>query len=121
MTNTVMRERWIRALRSGEYTQGEGSLKAYNFGGSEYEFCCLGVLCDLVDSTKWDREATTGNIVFEGKADYPPTSILEMVGLTLEDAQLLATFNDSDGYDFEDIARYLEDGTRIPSDEDEDY
>ena len=41
-------EQWIAALRSGGYAQGKGALRRGN------KFCCLGVLCDLVDPTKWE-------------------------------------------------------------------
>lgn len=39
--NQEIKDRWIAALRSGEYEQGRGYLK------SDGKFCCLGVLCDL--------------------------------------------------------------------------
>ena len=38
---------WIQKLKSGEYKQGKYYLRC----GDEY--CCLGVLCDLFDSSKW--------------------------------------------------------------------
>ena len=34
-------EKWVAALRSGEYAQAKGALRAYN------SYCCLGVACDL--------------------------------------------------------------------------
>jgi hypothetical protein len=34
-------EKWVKALRSGDYKQGRGSLKGRG------RYCCLGVLCDL--------------------------------------------------------------------------
>lgn len=42
---------WIAALRSGDYAQGEGSLR---YGG---DYCCLGVLCDLKksDTSYWQN------------------------------------------------------------------
>ena len=39
--NTQVKEKWLNALRSGEYSQETGRLRTN--GG----FCCLGVLCDL--------------------------------------------------------------------------
>ena len=39
--NSQVKEKWIAALRSGEYQQGINSLR------SNQGFCCLGVLCDL--------------------------------------------------------------------------
>jgi len=39
--NKQIKKKWIKALRSGKYEQGEERLKTGN------SFCCLGVLCDL--------------------------------------------------------------------------
>ena len=39
-------ERWCRALESGEYKQGKGYLCEETDVGPE--FCCLGVLCDVM-------------------------------------------------------------------------
>lgn len=38
-----IKKRWVEALRSGEYSQGKGALRAQ----SADSYCCLGVLCDL--------------------------------------------------------------------------
>lgn len=35
--------RWVDALRSGEYKQGNGALCIYNPRADEFRFCCLGV------------------------------------------------------------------------------
>lgn len=40
---------WIAALRSGKYTQARETLRIN--GG----FCCLGVLCDVIDPTGWKQ------------------------------------------------------------------
>ena len=39
--NSQIKQKWIDALRSGEYTQAQSKL--YSGDG----FCCLGVLCDI--------------------------------------------------------------------------
>jgi hypothetical protein len=39
--NPAIRDRWVKALTSGDYKQGSGALRRGD------EFCCLGVLCDL--------------------------------------------------------------------------
>jgi len=36
-----IKEKWVEALRSGEYSQTTGVLR------DDIGFCCLGVLCDL--------------------------------------------------------------------------
>ena len=40
-------ERWVKALRSGEYKQGTDGLRIPAPGGS-YSYCCLGVLCHIL-------------------------------------------------------------------------
>ncbi len=45
-----LKAQWIAALRSGEYRQGEGKLRD---GGN---YCCLGVLCDIVDPGAWEDD-----------------------------------------------------------------
>lgn len=42
-----LKENWIKALRSGKYTQTSNHLRV-NDG-----YCCLGVLCDVLDPKKW--------------------------------------------------------------------
>jgi hypothetical protein len=43
----AFRRKWVAALRSGKYKQGDGFLR------SEKGFCCLGVACDLAAPEKW--------------------------------------------------------------------
>lgn len=42
-----IKDRWVTALRSGDYPQGTGHLQTIDKHGSR--FCCLGVLCDLAE------------------------------------------------------------------------
>jgi hypothetical protein len=51
MDNTL-KQRWVSALRSGKYEQGRGMLRHKNDNGLDC-FCCLGVLCDIYDSSRW--------------------------------------------------------------------
>src|SRR6056297_2776684 len=41
-------QKWIDALRSGKYEQNISALRS-----NDNKFCCLGVLCDIYDPTKW--------------------------------------------------------------------
>jgi len=56
-----IKEKWLNALRSGEYLQGKDSLQP-----APNSFCCLGVLCDIaikekaIDNAQW-IEADEGN------------------------------------------------------------
>lgn len=45
--NNNLKNQWVSALRSGEYQQGSNCLRLNN------NFCCLGVLLDIIDNAKW--------------------------------------------------------------------
>lgn len=101
--------RWIVALESGMYKQGKEQLRKRN------RFCCLGVLCDITDSSKWDNDHYGEN------STYLPVSLSEQVALKwtgdrLDDRDFeiggtegtLAKVNDS-GATFRGIAAALRD------------
>lgn len=58
-------QKWVKALRSGKYKQGEGELRNNN------HFCCLGVLCDISKAGRWledpDNFGSFTYIVGKGK------------------------------------------------------
>lgn len=43
-----LKQRWVSALRSGKYHQGHGCLRDI-----DNNYCCLGVLADLIDPEAW--------------------------------------------------------------------
>jgi hypothetical protein len=45
-------DRWLTALRSGDYAQVDGALLEIR-NGKPHGYCCLGVLADLHDPTGW--------------------------------------------------------------------
>ncbi len=47
-------EKWVKALRSGEYEQGKYVLRT-----TDGRYCCLGVLCKLEPSLEWNEERRT--------------------------------------------------------------
>lgn len=42
--NPEIKQKWVAALRSGNYRQGKGKLRTH-----DDRFCCLGVLCDIAE------------------------------------------------------------------------
>ncbi len=127
------RAKWIRALESGEYEQGQRSLR------TEGDlFCCLGVACDLfmaefpellvsrldVGKPGWSyadtRRETEHNQPAYGRYKSvghgtPPTIVLEYLGLSKEAGDFindhgaptsLASLND-DGENFQQIANVI--------------
>lgn len=113
----VIKDKWIAALRSGEYQQGTNHLK---YGD---HFCCLGVLTDLYIKEKgltWDSKSP-GSI--NGLSAIPSWDVVSWAGLNEANPSVivpesirgetgctcdsLAQMNDR-GYTFEQIADVIE-------------
>lgn len=85
-----IKRRWVAALRSGKYKQGEGSLCTAGETGAADTYCCLGVLCDLHHNSlrrkhkKGIRSAADSgaNVLFDGGENYPTDATLVWAGLT---------------------------------------
>jgi len=92
-----LRERWFQALESGKYKQGRGKLRQE---GSE--FCCLGVLCDIYDSSGWDIQAH-----HLGRNETPSNEVLWAVGLKHSFVNVLTHMNDREELSFRYIAGQL--------------
>jgi hypothetical protein len=57
--NPEIKQKWIAALESGEYRQGENYLQ-----NKDNCFCCLGVLCDIYakeNNVEWTKSDDYGN------------------------------------------------------------
>jgi len=113
---TEIKDKWVKALRSGEYTQGRGTLRKND------KFCCLGVLCDLYmkedTNSSWrtkfkDDVEETFNFISgkESKSDTLPNEVVEWCDLdhTNPDTKkgAIAKLND-DGISFEELADIIE-------------
>lgn len=108
------KKRWLEALRGDEYKQGKGKLKMTN---GEAKFCCLGVLCDIVQEDMgiaWTEhkgaypDSPTLHL-FDGGMHYLPYQVSQYVGIdqTLYPINKLASLND-EGETFEFIANVIE-------------
>lgn len=113
-----LKQKWIEALRSGKYQQGKGVLRT-----DTDHFCCLGVLCDLVDPSGWrgtglietsvdgmdvSQEAYPFFSISDvGSAVSLPHDLRKQLGLHIADIQALIRMNDS-GNPFESIAKHIE-------------
>lgn len=112
-------KKWIEALRSGTYQQGVARLRRQG------RYCCLGVACDLMDSSKW---RTSGWRMDDGRISsfYLPTEVADWLGIDKEyrldpeglttnvlvknrhdQKDDIASMND-DGASFDDIADAIE-------------
>ena len=102
--NAEVKARWIKALRSGRYSQVAGVLH------NEEGYCCLGVLC-RVDGRRF-LPVSGGFQIFDKvirvwRESMPPTDLLEKAQLSKPKAEKLADMNDK-GKTFSQIADWIE-------------
>jgi hypothetical protein len=106
--------KWIDALRSGKYKQGTKILRRND------EYCCLGVLCDIVDPEGWTPLLgflDEGKYIHHGALEHPDDTVVKVTGLKDRIGSLekvvgcsanLISLNDNAGYTFEQIADIIE-------------
>lgn len=119
--NPEVKQKWVDALNSGIYLQGEGALKS----GDGKCHCCMGVLCELYrqevggkwSGEKWENQAFTdadGN----REHQYLTEGVAKWAGLdkcnpyifdpgTANEGQHLSEWNDESKYDFQQIGRLI--------------
>jgi hypothetical protein len=129
--NPRIKQLWLDALRSGDYAQGTGALKAPSLiAGNADEYCCLGVLCDL-HAKETRSEWGLGSRHYLGVCGYLPKEVVEWAelsghsrlrkepgpdtGVPIYDINIdsmsgdtLTSYNDNDGASFTDIAAVIE-------------
>lgn len=117
LTRRELRERWVKALRSGEYKQATGALTQM-VGPSELGYCCLGVATDLVFQecdnpfTKLELEQSLN------ESSYLPDRVMQLLGMVTHDGSRIDASSDQDnlaeendgGASFDQIADMLETG-----------
>lgn len=101
----TLKAKWLEALRSGKYAQTQ---KALNDGQG---FCCLGVLCDLMNPDGWD----SGLWSQDWEAEEPQwcdgdldSSTRLRVGLSSDSEVTLIRMNDEEKKNFTEIADWIE-------------
>ena len=128
MDTAANRQKWVDALRSGEYTQAKSYLTKLDMDGGIAGHCCLGVACQLyaqehpefpVLPQQDERFIEYGT---DGRTGHLPTEVQAWLGLN-DDAGLLAeelvtglgivagsltALNDTASYTFEQIAEVIE-------------
>ena len=88
----AIKKKWVAALRSGEYEQGQGYLQ------KDGKFCCLGVLCHVCGA-----EESLGRLT-----DWPDANTTDSSRLTWPEVNELAAMNDDDNLSFPEIADWIE-------------
>ncbi len=114
--NQEIKEKWLEALRSGDYEQGKYCLS------SEGKYCCLGVLCDIAikegvtiktETKPQDADEDPRKYkLFDGQKSYLPGSVMNWAGLESQDPTIedndLSEHNDDYEKDFKKIADLIE-------------
>ena len=110
--NPQIKQKWVSALRSGEYQQTQRRLH------DENGFCCLGVLCDLYlkeNNLEWEPSTHYKNAyMFQDMVAVLPLSVEKWAGvgegnpLVNDGDSSLVELNDS-GSTFNEIADVIED------------
>lgn len=110
-------EKWVAALRSGEFTQGKMIL---NRDGA---YCCLGVLCELaaregvIEKKKTNNFSSSSSYSYDGGSTAPTVKVLEWAGLPTDSEwavevplgeKTAMALNDEDHKSFAEIADEIE-------------
>lgn len=104
--DATLKNKWIEALRSGEYKQGKGFLRKATPNGDCY--CVMGVFCDIFDNTKWHKEPGINEYFHKGRSGNPDDFMLNTAGIDNSTKWYLMNMNDNIGYTFEKIANWIE-------------
>lgn len=120
-----VKDKWVKALRSGKYKKGKGYLKQTAPSGI-VSYCCLGVLCEavklpLTETSVAPAYTPNGKDVsykthhIEGWSTYNtiPPMYKEQLGLDGKDESCLISMNDGDApykkpKSFKEIADWIE-------------
>ena len=106
--NEQVKQKWLSALRSGDYKQTQNYLYADN------GFCCLGVLCDLYGkehNVEWNFDEDGDYYRFQNNQSSLPRPVVEWAGVEdcdpYIDGVTLSELNDN-GSTFNKIADIIE-------------
>jgi len=119
--NPQVKEKWVSALRSGEYQQGAFCLR------SDQGFCCLGVLCDIYlkeHNQEWISSSDGHYYLLSEDENYfgPESEILTqevaewaelndkspLVKIGVDAIQERLTVLNDQGYSFSEIADFIQ-------------
>lgn len=119
--NPEVKEKWVTALRSGDYRQGTLRLRWKGTAATSDTFCCLGVLSDLYRKETgrghWVPGGVDGYIFKDGyqmDTSGPTTGVCHWAGINPDDTDNdsvighLMGMNDHHRNNFNEIADWIE-------------
>lgn len=110
MMTPGIKAKWLEALRSGKYAQGIKLLRT-----QDEKYCCLGVLCDIMNPTGWHLTSPQFDTTLKGTPCYAQGKListlggskLKEAGINVSQQMELISMNDS-GKSFAEIADHIE-------------
>ena len=117
-----IKDKWIKALKSGEYKQTQSFLR------TDKGYCCLGVLCDLYHKEtgkgEWEEHRDDFGNYYKFKTDNPseadtkllPRDVVKWAGLPGQigvylkgygEKDIISALND-DGFSFNQLTKIIE-------------
>lgn len=95
---------WADALESGEYEQTSSALRHVQLnadGERTYEYCCLGVLCDIAPVGEWANDTSSNYIGPDGEvsSSFPTVQVSKWarVAHKQHDSTNVTLFDQCDG------------------------
>jgi len=98
--NKQLKSKWVKALRSGKYRQGFGTLKKRHDINHRTVYCCLGVLRELMPAPYQKLESKNGGTLSKGQ--------LTVADISYKVQNRLVNMNDGFHNSFTEIADYIE-------------
>jgi hypothetical protein len=112
--NSEIKEKWVAALRSGEYGQTCSQLKR-DVENDKQHYCCLGVLgviagLHFYGSNEFAEDAEVDAFEENEEGNLPPTNYPALIkfGLTDKMVDKCINMNDTEHLSFAEIADYVE-------------
>lgn len=119
--NQKVKKLWVKALRSGKFKQGQGTLKQVTKKG-KVKHCCLGVLCELHSQKfgrkfkiKYNPDLKEEEFLYLKETEVLPKAVAKWAGLEnnptvpiLGSETFLSELNDSEDYTFNQLADLIE-------------
>lgn len=111
---TEVKTAWQDALKSGNFTQGNGQLRTWDSSNQRWKYCCLGVLCEISGLGEWEVRDAHGlrTHTYLGQNHYLPVEVAEWAGIDTDNEssdsiqQILGMMND-EGKSFPAIADFI--------------
>jgi hypothetical protein len=113
MIDQETKDKWIAALRSGNYKQGKTQLRRDDETGSE--FCCLGVLCEVMGKETCTSYGLGTEAYLFSWPDGAPRKFTVSLPFDVIDETTqysLMEFNDDCAWSFSMIADWIEENIK---------